>query len=241
MSENHSSEQVLEVSGAQNNNSLDPNPDRAIRAPEEANGYDHDRVNQSKVKVGKQRSPSNDDVNFQRARYKKSEGSDDTNSGDTTHASYHELSISEVVETSHEMESQALINTPEDENFMEDLVNYDSPNNLAKGDRASFSIGSPDSTVPELQQLSFLIEHADNVPDHLTRKFILDTINQVSSYFTISNTFYDFLRHPDLINKSLSRLQGIVSGDYFGKATVEWFSELIHRVLGMVVDRPKMY
>nr|POE44557.1 hypothetical protein CFP56_79648 [Quercus suber] len=46
MSENHSSEQVLEVSGAQNNNSLDPNPDRAIRAPEEANGYDHDRVNQ---------------------------------------------------------------------------------------------------------------------------------------------------------------------------------------------------
>nr|POE84143.1 hypothetical protein CFP56_40018 [Quercus suber] len=297
MSENHSSEQVLEVSGAQNNNSLDPNPDRAIRAPEEANGYDHDRVNQepallqvgtqylefvqmrnrlienspdyyslvgtqdlefvqmrrshyyhclcklicsallgSKVKVGKQRSPSNDDVNFQRARYKKSEGSDDTNSGDTTHASYHELSISEVVETSHEMESQALINTPEDENFMEDLVNYDSPNNLAKGDRASFSIGSPDSTVPELQQLSFLIEHADNVPDHLTRKFILDTINQVSSYFTISNTFYDFLRHPDLINKSLSRLQGIVSGDYFGKATVEWFSELIHRVLGMDDD-----
>jgi len=47
MSENHSSEQVLEVSGAQNNNFLDPNPDRAIRAPEEANGYyDHDRVNQ---------------------------------------------------------------------------------------------------------------------------------------------------------------------------------------------------
>ena len=46
MSENHSSEQVLEVSGAQNSNFLDPNPDRAIRAPEEANGYDHDRVNQ---------------------------------------------------------------------------------------------------------------------------------------------------------------------------------------------------
>ncbi|KAL0004423.1 hypothetical protein SO802_011984 [Lithocarpus litseifolius] len=46
MSENHSSEQVPEVSGAQNNNFLYPNPDRAIRAPEEANGYDHDQVNQ---------------------------------------------------------------------------------------------------------------------------------------------------------------------------------------------------
>ena len=46
MSENHSSEQALEVSGAQNSNSLDPSPDRAIRAPEEANGYDHDQVNQ---------------------------------------------------------------------------------------------------------------------------------------------------------------------------------------------------
>ena len=46
MFENHSSEQGLEVSGAQNNNFLDPNPDRAIRALEEANGYDHDQVNQ---------------------------------------------------------------------------------------------------------------------------------------------------------------------------------------------------
>ena len=50
-----------------------------------------------KVKVGRQRSPSNDDVNFKRARYKRAEGSDGTNSGDTTHASYHDLSISEVV------------------------------------------------------------------------------------------------------------------------------------------------
>ena len=111
-------------------------------------------------------------------------------------------------------------------------MDYDSPNNLAKGDGESFSIGSSDSTVPELQQLSLLIEHADNVPDHLTGKFILDTINQVSSYFTISNTVCDVLRHRDLINKSLSRLQGTVSGDDFGKATVEWFSELIHRVFG---------
>ena len=46
MSQNHSSKQVLKVSGAQNNNFLDLNPNRAIQAPEEANGYDHDRVNQ---------------------------------------------------------------------------------------------------------------------------------------------------------------------------------------------------
>lgn len=46
MSENHSSDQVLEVSGAQNSNFLDPNPDHAIRAPQEANVYDHDQVNQ---------------------------------------------------------------------------------------------------------------------------------------------------------------------------------------------------
>lgn len=129
-----------------------------------------------------------------------------TNSGDTTHASYHDLSISKVVDTSHKKESQALIKTPEDETFIEYLVDYDSPNILAKGDGASFFIGSSDSTVPELQQLSLLIEHADNVPNRLTRKFILDTINQVSSYFTISNTFCDVLRHRDLINKSLSRL-----------------------------------
>ena len=45
MFKNHSSEQVLKVSVAQNNNFLDLNPDRAIRAPEEANGYDHDQVN----------------------------------------------------------------------------------------------------------------------------------------------------------------------------------------------------
>lgn len=77
--------------------------------------------------------------------------------------------------------------------------------------------------VPELQQLSLLIEHADNVPDHL-----------MESSSWIPNTFCDVLRHRDLINKSLSRLQGIVSGDDFGEATVEWFSELIHRVLGMV-------
>ena len=41
------------------------------------------------------------------------------------------------------------------------------------------------------------------------------------------------MHHRDLINKSLSRLQGIVSGDDFGKATVDWFSEFIHRVLSM--------
>ena len=120
------------------------------------------------------------------------------------------MGISEVVDTSHEMESQALINTPEDETFMEYLVDYDSPNNLAKGDGGKFlrwefrQYGS----IPELQQLSLLIEHADNVPDHLTGKFILDTINQVSSQFTVSNTVFDVLRHRDLINKSLSRLQG---------------------------------
>ena len=77
------------------------------------------------------------------------------------------MGISEVVDTSHEMESQALINTPEDETFMEYLVDYDSPNNLAKGDGAS--------------------------------------------YFTVSNTVFDVLRHRDLINKSLSRLQGTES------------------------------
>ena len=80
--------------------------------------------------------------------------------------------------------------------------------------------------IPELQQLSLLIEHADNVPDLLTRKFILDTINQISSCFTVSNTFSDVLHHRDLINKSLSRLQGIVSGDDFRKATVDWFLSL---------------
>ena len=46
MSENHSSKQVLEVSRAQNNNFPGPNPNRAIQAPKEANGHDHDRVNQ---------------------------------------------------------------------------------------------------------------------------------------------------------------------------------------------------
>ncbi|XP_050276389.1 trans-Golgi network-localized SYP41-interacting protein 1 [Quercus robur] len=64
MSENHSSEQVLEVSGAQNSNFLDSNPDRAIRAPEEANGYyDHDRVNQEPALLSVMGRAENDNDN----------------------------------------------------------------------------------------------------------------------------------------------------------------------------------
>ena len=202
----------------------------------------------SKVPIGRQRSPSDDDVNFKRARYKRPEGSDGTDSGETTHASYHDLSFSDVADTSHEIDSlvpsrvtgtphetdpRAQINVSENENLMEDLVDYGSPSNLVKEDSTIVSIENPNSMIPELQQLSLLIDHADNVPDRLTGQFILDTINQISSCFTVSNTFSDVLSHRDLINKSLSRLQGILSGDDFGKAIVDWFSEFIHRVLSM--------
>ena len=48
-------------------------------------------------------------------------------------------------------------------------------------------------------------------------RFILDIINHVSIYFTTSTTFNDLLCHCGLIDKSLSKLQGIVSHDDFGK------------------------
>jgi len=145
-------------------------------------------MHKSKVPIGRQRSPFDDDVNFKRARYKRSEGSDGTDSGETTHASYHDLSISDVTDTSHEIDSlvpsrvtgkahetdpRAQMNASEDENLMEDLVDYGSPSNLAKEDSTIVSIENPNSMIPELQQLSLLIEHADNVPNRLTGQFIL--------------------------------------------------------------------
>ena len=124
-------------------------------------------MQKSKVPIGRQRSPSDDDVNFKRARYKRSEGSDGTDSGETTLAS-----ISDVTDTSHELDSlvpsrvtgtqhetdpRAEINASEDENLMEYLVYYGSPSNLAKGDSTIVSIENPNSMIPELQLLSLLI------------------------------------------------------------------------------------
>ena len=62
-------------------------------------------MQKSKVPISRQRSPSDDDVNFKRARYKRSEGSYGTDSWETTNASYHDLSISDVTDTSHELDS----------------------------------------------------------------------------------------------------------------------------------------
>ena len=62
-------------------------------------------------------------------------------------------------------------------------------------------------------------------------RFILDIINHVSIYFTTSTTFNDLLCHCGLIDKSLSKLQGIVSHDDFGKPVQ--FSKLIHRTLAI--------
>lgn len=178
-------------------------------------------MRKSKVPIGRQRSPSDDDVNFKRARYKRPEGSDGTDSGETTHASYHDLSIPDVTDASHEMDSlvpsrvigtphetdpQAQINASEDDNLMEDLVDYGSPSNFAKEDSTIVPIENHNGMIPEIQQLSLLIEHADNVPDRLTGQFILDTINQISNYFTVSNTFSDVLHHRDVINKSLCEI-----------------------------------
>ena len=59
----------------------------------------------------------------------------------------------------------------------------------------------------------------------------MDIINHISIYFTTSTTFNDLLCHCGLIDKSLSKLQGIVSHDDFGKPVQ--FSKLIHRTLAI--------
>ena len=65
---------------------------------------------------------------------------------------------SRVTGTAHETDPRAQMNASEDENLMEDLVDYGSPSNLAKEDSTIVSIENPNSMIPELQQLSLLIE-----------------------------------------------------------------------------------